>query len=447
MRVAAGPAEVIPSARRLIRSLRDMGYDFSTAVADLIDNSIEADATEVVINVEFSGDDSWVEIADNGKGMESRLLREAMRYGSERHYTGSDLGRFGLGLKTASMSQCQRLTVASRPGGSSTLVTAYSWDTHHIQETDRWEIVPVPYRDLPNSVRRHLRHTSGTVAIWQRLDRILGYKYPYGEAARKKLAGMCRDLEQHLAMVFHRFMEADAERGKLRILLNGNEIRPWDPFARSEPRTVRLQPVQIPLEHEDSKGTICLQPFVLPHQNSFSSPEAFKLASGPANWNQQQGFYVYRADRMIQSGGWCRLRTADEHTKLARIAMCFSPDLDEAFRINVSKMRIQLPPQIRDQIDEAIRPVLKLANEVYRGRNRGSYATAGSATVLGSGSTNTGSAVTESREPTWSTMTERWTLEEIQQQAESLSSLIERPVIRRVFARLRNRLATKTGTT
>jgi hypothetical protein len=109
-----------------------------------------------------------------------------------------------------------------------------------------------------------------------------------------------------------------------------------------------------------------LEPFVLPHQSDFSSPESFRRASGPANWNQQQGFYVYRANRLIQSGGWCRIRTLDEHTKLARVALRFSPQLDDAFRVNVAKMRVQLPAGMREPIAEAIFPVTKLANEVYR---------------------------------------------------------------------------------
>lgn len=94
--------EVIPSARRLVRSLRDMGYDFTTAVADLVDNSLEAEATVVTIDVEFEGDESWVRIIDNGHGMTEEELVEAMRYGSDREYDDQSLGKFGLGLKTAS---------------------------------------------------------------------------------------------------------------------------------------------------------------------------------------------------------------------------------------------------------------------------------------------------------------------------------------------------------
>lgn len=357
--------ELVPSAKRLIKSLRDMGYDFSQAVADIVDNSIEAKASLLAIDVEFDGDDSWVRIADNGKGMKPEELREAMRYGANREYEKEDLGKFGLGLKTASMSQCQRLSVASRWNPDRADIAAYCWDLEHIERTNRWEILPLERNGIEPAIRLPLKDTSGTVVLWQRLDRILGYKHPYGEASRKRLSQTCREIELHLAMVFHRFLAGEIRNRRFKILLNGNEIKPWDPFCRSEQKTRKLQTLRIKVEHEGVSGEVLFEPFVLPHQDDFSSPDAFRSASGPANWNQQQGFYIYRAGRMIQSGGWSNLRTPDEHTKLARVAVSFSPELDEAFKINVAKMRVQLPSSIRDAVREAIIPVTRIAREVY----------------------------------------------------------------------------------
>lgn len=362
-----GTVEVIPAARRLMSSLRDMGYEFTTAVADLVDNSVEARATKVTIDIEFEGENSWVRIADNGAGMTLNALREAMRYGSSREYAEEDLGKFGLGLKVASLSQCQRLTVASRTNRSRAEISAYCWDLAHIEATNRWELLPVSRQNDSPPMHTLLKDTVGTVVLWQRLDRILGFQDPGGESARRRLAAMCRDVEGHLAMVFHRFLSGEAKgRRKLHIQVNGHEVPPWDPFARSELATRRLDSSSIPVRHGDMKGELILEPFILPHQSEFSNVDNFRLASGPANWNQQQGFYVYRADRLIQSGGWCRIRTLDEHTKLARVALRFSPYLDDAFRVNVSKMRVQLPGGMRDLITEAISPVTKLANDVYR---------------------------------------------------------------------------------
>jgi hypothetical protein len=455
--------EVIPSARRLITSLRDMGYDFAAAIADIVDNSIEARATLVAIDIEFDGDDSWVRVADNGKGMTTAELKEAMRYGAERDYKKEDLGKFGLGLKTASMSQCKRLSVASRVNPDRADVAAFCWDLDHIEKTNRWEILPLERGGLGPAIRRPLRDFPGTVVLWQKLDRILGYKLPYGESARKRLSAMCREVEQHLSMVFHRFLSGDVRRRKLKILVNGNEVTPWDPFARSEARTKALMPVEIKVEHEGVIGEIKVESFVLPHQNDFSSIEAFKRASGPSNWNQQQGFYIYRAGRLIQSGGWCRLRTLDEHTKLARVALSFSPSMDEAFKINVAKMRVQLPTQIRDQVEHTIKPLLKMAQDTYRRSTKKSAIARSDVTPVGAASdsapplgfqlpTNVSqylgsrpSSVRTDHEPLRASATESpeepserlWTLDELQPEIEQAAEPDERPVIATVFRRFR----------
>jgi hypothetical protein len=364
-RFRMGAIEIIPSARRLIRSLRDMGYDFAQAVADVVDNSIEAGASEIRVDIEFDGDGSWVRIADNGKGMKPDELREALRFGADRAYDDDDLGKFGLGLKTASLSQCQHLAVASRWNPDRADIAGYAWDLDHISKTDRWEIVPLERDGVGPGVRNLLKDGPGTVVLWHRLDRLLGYKHPYGEAARKRLQEMCRDLELHLGMVFERFIAGRARGKKLKLFLNGNAVSAWDPFCRSESKTKMLQSIELPLEFEGVKGSVSLEPFVLPAERDFASPESWRRASGPNGWNQQQGFYVYRSHRMIQSGGWSNLRAPDEHVKLARIAVSFSPRLDEAFKVNVAKMRVQMPAALRDEIKKATASVVKIAREVY----------------------------------------------------------------------------------
>ena len=355
--------ELIPSADRVVTSLRDLGYDFAQAVADVVDNSISAGASEIDINVTFEGDDSSVTITDNGHGMTDSRLREALRYGSKREYDKTDLGKFGLGLKTASLSQCQRLSVGSKSKGSA--ISAYTWDLDHITKSNRWEILPLSGKGLPSQIRAGLSNGSGTVVHWERLDRILGYKHPYGAVAKKRLLQMCREIEAHLTMVFHQFLAGNVRGRKIRIRLNENELRPWDPFCEQQRKTRRLPTEKFTIEHEGSRGTVRIEPYILPSQQEFSTPQAFKDAAGPMGWNLQQGFYFYRAERMIQSGGWSKLRVPDEHTKLARIAVHFPPELDDAFKINVAKMRVQLPAQLRDMIEESVSAICKQAREAY----------------------------------------------------------------------------------
>lgn len=358
--------EVIPSAKRMVRSLRDMGYEFAASVADLIDNSVEAKAKTVRINVEWDGASSYVMIADNGEGMTTDVLKEALRFGSERDYDDADLGKFGLGLKTASLSHCLKVTVASRWNPNRADINAFCWDVEHIETTNRWEILSVKTADLPLPARLHLKDTPGTVVIWERLDRLLDYKNPEGEPARKHLMASTRDLEEHVAMVFHRFLAGEVRGKTLAIYINENKVEAWDPFARREEHSKKLDAKSFRLEGVNGRDDIVVEPYALPPKDLFSSPGAFNRASGPRKWNTQQGFYIYRADRMIQSGGWCGLRATDEHRKLSRIAISFNPKLDDEFKINVPKMRVQLPAAIRGEIEQWIRPAVRLAEDTYR---------------------------------------------------------------------------------
>jgi hypothetical protein len=359
--------ELIPSARRLISSLRDMGYDFPAAVADIVDNSIEAGASRIEIDVRTDADDSWVRICDDGIGMKPAQVREALRYGATRQYDERKaLGKFGLGLKTASLSQCQHLLVASRSNPKQPQISAYAWDLAHILETDSWEILEIGAHEHTNLLREPLKTHTGTVVLWRKLDRMLGFKHPYGGMIKKRLATMCVELEEHLAMVFHRYLSGEGGRRRLRITVNGKSLRAWDPFVRGEKATASVPPIVLHYDHDGVKGIVTIEPYVLPHQNEFSTPAAHAAAAGSLRWNRQQGFYIYRANRMVQSGGWSNLRTLDEHTKLARVAVRFDPRLDEAFRINVAKMRVQIPRQLREQMEQAIAPVIKMAQAAYR---------------------------------------------------------------------------------
>lgn len=358
--------EVIPSARRLIRSLRDVGYDFTHSVADLVDNSIAAGATTIAIDMRFDGKGSFLRIADNGVGMNGTTITEAMRFGTEREYEDDELGKFGLGLKTASLSQCSRLSVASRTDRSAKRIEARQWDLAHVEKTNRWEIIDVPADERPDNLVEPLQSSTGTVVLWELMDRVLEYKIAWGERAKAGFFRLAEELDLHLGMVFHRFISGQARRKKkLRITLNGTSIEPWDPYARDEKATLALPSREFEIHGDDGRGIVTYSPFILPNKERFSSLQAFNRCAGPAKWNYQQGFYIYRADRMIQSGGWCYMRTADEHTKLARIALDFWPDLDSAFDLNVAKARVNLPADLRNQLQPHIEQLTKHARRVY----------------------------------------------------------------------------------
>ena len=306
---------IIPSARRLMESLRDIGYELPAAVADLVDNSIDADATQADIAIAFEGANSWIRIADNGTGMPTARMNEAMWYGTDREYADADLGKFGLGLKTASLSQCRRLTVATRTNPTRREIEIRRWDLDHVIEEDGWELLRLSTYEVRPELLEPLQETTGTVVMWELLDRVLDYKLPSGRAAEHGLATLCRDIEAHLAMVFHRFLAQQARRPlPLIITLQGNPIEPWDPFARGESATQKLDKQGISLRYDGRTYNVRVQPYILPNQVQFSTARAWEAASGPKKWNRQQGFYIYRGGRLIQSGGWNRLRSPGERS-------------------------------------------------------------------------------------------------------------------------------------
>ena len=365
---------VLPSPRRLIEALRDVGYDFVGAVADLIDNSIAANATSVDVQVRWDGPDTWLRIADNGTGMDASTITEALRFGSERSYRPDDLGKFGLGLKTASLSQCRQILVASRTSEQIARIEARRFDLDRIHKDDLWEVEVLSASERPKELVEPLKSGPGTVVLWSHLDRLLSFRVPHSERAQRALWEMIERLEQHLGMVFHRFLEGDVpgrRRRPLVITVNGNRIKPWNPFATEEQRTQHLQVRDFDIAANGVAGVVSFDPWVLPPRDRFSSETEFNRLSGPAKWNQQQGFYIYRANRMIQSGGWSRMRAPDEHTKLARVSLDFFPELDPAFGINIAKMRVTLPPQLRERLKDPIEDLIRVAKRAYNPKGEG----------------------------------------------------------------------------
>jgi hypothetical protein len=362
-------AAITPSAARLTESLRDIGYDFPAAVADVVDNSIMANASRVDIVIEFDGEDSSVVIADDGGGMTANGLIEALRYGSRRYYSPRDLGRYGLGLKTASLSQCRSVTVVTCRSGAADRMAVRTLDLDLIAEWDEWLVVE-PTHDLAvTQARERLTDGSGTVVIWRKLDRVLPERRPDGGWARRRLQAMAAKTAEHLGIVFHRYLEG-AEGRDLVVTVNGEKVQPWNPFAPGEPARKELAFQRFEVVVGDVIGTVGLKRYILPAHDQFSSAGQFEKMSGPLNWNRQQGLYIYRADRLVQWGGWNGIRGIDEHTKLARAALDFNTELDSVFNINVAKIRVTIPPQIRQMLERPINELCAQADDAYRKTSR-----------------------------------------------------------------------------
>jgi len=354
--------DISPSAARLSESLRDIGYDFESAIADLVDNSVTAGANTVSVSIQFDGDASWVGISDDGSGMTASELSEAMRFGTRKKYGDGDLGRFGLGLKTASISQCRKLSVFTRKAQRRNVVSKLHLDLDEIAVSDRWEVQTPPKDMVFDTAHKLLAAKPGTFVVWRALDRVIDLERPDSGWNRRRLNTHAIRLNNHLGMVFHRFLEGAVDgRKRLKIFVNGKRVQPWNPFAPDE-STRELPLISLPI----ASGHVSMRRYVLPARSEFSSMEKFESMAGPNKWNRQQGFYIYRANRMIQSGGWSGLRAADEHTKLARVALDFPTTADTEFKIDVSKMRVGLPPAIKSLIVQPLNELVHIADGRYR---------------------------------------------------------------------------------
>ena len=297
-------------------------------------------------------------------------LIEALRFGSRREYELGDLGRYGLGLKTASLSQCRRFTVATRHAPRQRRIAVCQLDLDRILRSDQWFIVDPGYTDAVERACQWLDETPGTVVIWEELDRVLPGKRPDSGWAKRRLDALARRTIDHLAMVFHRFLEGPTGGRSITITVNGEKVRPWNPFAPSEPARIELPRQVFELTVGETLGSVGLCRTVLPPRDHFSSPAEFERLSGPLKWNRQQGLYIYRANRLVQWGGWSGIRGIDEHTKLARASLDFDTDLDEAFNINVAKMRVTVPAQLKQMLDRPVHELCVRADDEYRKTSR-----------------------------------------------------------------------------
>lgn len=354
-----------PHASSMLESLRGLGYAPATALADLIDNSITANSSEIAIHLEWSGPDSWVRIVDNGQGMDDAALEAGMRLGARdprAERAARDLGRFGLGLKTASFSQARRLTVASRRNGGPT--ACLRWDLDLIgQERDAdWPLFEGPSPGSEHLLAPLDQMEHGTVVLWEKLDRIVTAGFTAND-----MIELADRAEAHLAMTFHRLL--DGQQPELRLLLNGRLMKPWDPYLIGHPGKALENP-----EYKILNATaVTVQCHVLPHRDMLKTAEQ-EAAAGPGGWTQQEGFYVYRNRRLLLAGGWLGLGDGgkpwqrDEAHRLARIRLDIPNSADAEWKINVLKSTASPPVRLRSQLHRLASETRENARRVFAHR-------------------------------------------------------------------------------
>lgn len=348
----------IPEASSMIETFRAIGYNIETAVADIIDNSISANAKNIWINFDWKGADTWMSIKDDGNGMNSDELIQAMRPGSRNPLESrslKDLGRFGLGLKTASFSQARKLTVLSKKQDSSSVY--WTWDLDYVNQTGNWDLI----KYLPDNFNEDALAdlASGTLVIWNDIDRVVKHFKQNDDSAFDKFLNIMQLVKKHLAMVFHRFIE----NKKIKIFFQDREISPWNPFLPNEQATQSFSEEQL------HNGKVIIKGFVLPHKSKITE-ETYKYAEGTKGWNEHQGFYIYRNERLLLAGDWLGLFRKEEHYKLIRIQIDLPNSLDADWQIDIKKSVARPPLIYRDQIRNYAIKVRAQGVEVYRHRGK-----------------------------------------------------------------------------
>lgn len=349
---------VPPYAPAMLESLRAIGYSFEAALADIIDNSIAAQATRV--DVQFrTQPNPYVAIIDDGSGMSPDALVEAMRHGGlgpNQERSATDLGRFGLGLKTASLSQCRRLLLATcKEGATSGAV----WDLDRIIETGEWTLGilgPDELAQVPH-IEQLKTWGHGTIVLWQEFDRALA-----GESSQATALGELVDRgREHLSLAFHRYLDGDAPR--LQIAVNNATVTATDPFLSA--KSQRLPPESLAVDG----STVSFQAFILPHLSRMSRAD-LELAGGEDGLRRHQGFYVYRNKRLITYGTWFRLLRQEELTKLARVQVDIPNTLDHLWALDVKKSTAFPPEAIRAGLHRVVDRIAGTSRHVYQFRGR-----------------------------------------------------------------------------
>lgn len=351
-----------PHAASLMASMRDLGYSLEAAIADLIDNSISADAGNIHINCDLGRTDPVLVILDDGWGMTQDEVIASMRHGAadpRKERSPRDLGRFGLGLKTASFSQCRTLTVVSAKDGQR---SGARWSLDLIELEKDWVIEVLEPADFNDQPYVEKLGETGTLVIWQQLDRLTEHvsDSKRDDVVNEKLIAV----ERHLSLVFHRFLSGDVRgRKRLSIQLNGGAIKPFDPFCKTNEAT-QAQPVETVYVNDVQ---VTMRPYILPHHSRLSASE-YAFYQDRSDFISNQGAYIYRNGRLMAWGDWFRLIPKGEATKLARVQIDFPNSLDEAWTIDIKKSRARPPHAVREGLRRVIQKITHRSREVFRGR-------------------------------------------------------------------------------
>ncbi|MFG1481475.1 ATP-binding protein [Halobacteriovorax sp. HFRX-2_2] len=325
------PDIINPSAASMIENLRSFGYSPEEAIADIVDNSISAEATNIHVDIQWHGTNSYISIMDDGIGMTESELIQAMRPGSKNpnaDRSSSDLGRFGMGLKSASFSIGKDLTVTSLKNKEQ---STRRWDLEYVAEHNKWKVLKTAKEN--SMFNSELISESGTIVLIESLDRLLSLNGSKTIINNEDFFRIAEKISFHLSLVFHRYLEKE----NIAIFVNGKKIKAFDPhFSFSG----------TPLFHSEGEN-VEIESFIVDREENLSVPtqRTIKRTTG---FTQMQGIYIYREDRLISYGGWLNLgrrqqmKINDDYA-LGRVIVNLKNSEDKNWRIDIKKSTAHPP--------------------------------------------------------------------------------------------------------
>ncbi|MGG1592412.1 ATP-binding protein [Terribacillus saccharophilus] len=348
-----------PTAAPVINALRSIGYNARTAIADIIDNSIDAFANEISLQFEYNNGNGYIQIIDNGIGMDQEEIQNAMSIGSKDpriERKDNELGRFGMGLKTASFSLGKRLSVISKQDNK---YVERCWDLEFVSKSNSWDL----FTEIPQEIKDKISDipgNTGTIIYIDKLDRFMrAGENPILETSFLKKV---EKINNHISFVFHSILI-----NKCSIYVNQNSVKAWDPFLSTHDYTNPLRPRIL----KDEAGVVQISTYILPHA-SYLDPISYRNAGGFKGWNEHQGFYIYRENRLLHFGSWLDFYPKDQASQLARIRIDITNKSDHLWQVDIKKSMVNPPESIRSQLKLIAKEARDLSKQVFYFRTQSS---------------------------------------------------------------------------
>jgi hypothetical protein len=349
-----------PNPEYLIKSIAEQGYSLESSLADLMDNSISANADMIEVLIKMDEEPFTLFIADNGSGMDEETLKASMQFPSnspEEERNVFDLGRFGLGMKTASFSQTRCFTVLTRKKGTKTYY-GRTWDVNYLKQVGKWRLLVNTREEIIELIEQYHTLSDGhlnrfenfdanTIVVWKGLYKFENYLEEDNRqsALKKQITEVTSD---YLSLVFHRYMER--RRNPLQIRINNNLIAPFNPF----PTTITdFRPIEYK-QKNFSTDSLKIEGFVLPSRSIDESQSISIWTTKNRSLMDMEGIYIYRTDRLIHFGGWNGLIKKAPRLQLARLRVDIGNSVDHLLHLNVAKSQIEIPHDLTTAFEKYI---------------------------------------------------------------------------------------------